>query len=93
MTAGRAYELGLVNEVVPADALDAAVEAWLADILACAPLSLRATKQSVMQGLARPLAEAVPAAYAWESRCQSSQDALEGPRAFAERRTPVWTGR
>lgn len=93
MTAKRAYELGLVNAVVPAADLDVEVEAWLADMLLCAPLSLRATKQSAMQGLCHPLAEAVASAYHCEEQRRASADALEGPRAFAERRVPAWAGR
>ncbi|WP_280300383.1 enoyl-CoA hydratase-related protein [Nocardia abscessus] len=46
MTAARAAELGLVNEVVPAGDLDACTDAWVADILACAPLSVRAIKEA-----------------------------------------------
>ncbi len=93
LSATRAYEVGLVNEVVGLDGLDAAVDAWVADILLCAPISVRATKQSAMQGLGRPIADAIAAAYDWEERRQVSLDRLEGPRAFAERRAPVWTGR
>ena len=44
--AAQALEYGLVNEVVPADDLDAAVDAWVEDIVACAPLSLKAIKRS-----------------------------------------------
>src|SRR6188472_3417960 len=44
MTAPRAYELGLVNEVAPAGRLDQVVAGWVDDILACAPLAVRATK-------------------------------------------------
>lgn len=93
MSAQRAYQLGLVNEVVPLADLDVAVEAWVTDMLACAPLSLRATKQSVVLGLGLPLDEAMRTAYPCETARQASQDALEGPRAFAEKRAPIWSGR
>lgn len=93
MTAARAYELGLINEVVPAAELDGCVESWVADILRCAPLAVRATKQAAMLGLERPLAEAFSAEYEAEIKRQNSEDALEGPRAFAEKRTPKWQGR
>lgn len=92
MNAARAYELGLVNEVVPAAGLDAAVDAWIADILACAPLSVQATKESAMQGLGRPLPDAMTASFPVMDRWRASADAQEGPRAFAEKRKPVWTG-
>ena len=93
MSAARAYELGLVNEVVPLADLDGAVDSWVADILRCAPLSVRATKEAAMRGLDMPLAQAYYTQYEWERRRQQSQDALEGPRAFAEKRTPNWQGR
>ena len=93
MSAARAYELGLVNEVVPLAKLDEAVEAWVADIVRCAPLSVRATKEAAMRGLQMPLEEAATARYEWETIRRSSADAIEGPRAFAEKRAPHWTGK
>lgn len=92
MSAQRAYELGLVNEVVPAAKLHATVEAFVADILKCAPLSVRATKEATMRGLDMPLAQAFYTAYEWERRRARSNDAHEGPRAFAEKRLPDWQG-
>ena len=92
MSAARAYELGLVNEVVPADQLDDAIARWIADIIACAPLSIRSIKQCVSEGLGLPLADAMAAAYPAEEARKASQDAVEGPRAFTEKRPPRWTG-
>ncbi|MGC3864090.1 enoyl-CoA-hydratase DpgD [Micromonospora chersina] len=93
MDAGTAYALGLVNEVVPAAELDRCVAGWVADLLACAPLALRAIKQAVLASLDRPLPEAFAGRYGWEERRRASRDAVEGPRAFAEKRAPVWRGR
>ena len=93
MTAQRGYELGLVNEVVPLAQLDATVDGWVNDILRCAPLSVRATKQAAMDGLQMSLPEAAKARYEWETRRRSAEDSVEGPRAFAEKRAPRWTGR
>lgn len=92
MSAARAYELGLVNQVVLAPDLDATVDEWVQDILRCAPLAVRATKEAAMRGLDKPLHEAHAAQYEWELSRRQSADALEGPRAFAEKRSPNWQG-
>lgn len=92
MTAARAYELGLVNEVVPADALDDCLEHWLRDVLSCAPLSLRAAKEAATVSATLPLDRAFATRYVSEERRMRSRDALEGPRAFVEKRLPKWTG-
>lgn len=93
MTAERAKELGLVNEVVPYGQLDAAVDRLIDDIMLGAPLSIRATKQSAMMGLDRPLPEAFYHPYDAVATMAQSEDAREGPLAFAEKRTPQWKGR
>lgn len=92
MSATEACDLGLINEVVAADQLDDAVDSWVQDILQCAPLAVRAIKQCVMEGLDYSLAEAMSREYYWEARRQQSEDSKEGPRAFAEKRKPRWTG-
>ncbi|MEU8927929.1 enoyl-CoA-hydratase DpgD [Kitasatospora sp. NPDC048545] len=93
MTAGRAYELGLVNEVVPAADLDTAVDAWVTDILGCAPLAVRAVKQAAAAAATMPLQQAFRTRFPWEERRMHSEDADEGPRAFVEKRPPRWQGR
>ncbi|MGA6189585.1 enoyl-CoA-hydratase DpgD [Nocardia iowensis] len=93
MSAARAFELGLVNEVVSETELDSCVERWAADVLACAPLSIRAIKEAAAASIAMPLPEAFTADYQWERTRADSADAEEGPRAFAEKRAPNWTGR
>ena len=93
MTADRAYELGLVNQVVSLGDLDSAVDSWIEDILRCAPLSVRATKEAAMQGLDMALPQAFYSQYEWEQKRQRSADTLEGPRAFAEKREPRWVGK
>jgi dehydration protein DpgD len=93
MSARRAYELGLVNEVVPAEELDACVEGWAADIVRCAPLSIRAIKEAATRSATVPVEEAFTMRYVWEERRMRSRDAAEGPVAFAEKREPRWEGR
>lgn len=94
ISAARALELGLVNEVVAPSELRSATEAWVERILACSPLSIRATKESALQSLDRPLEESIsPGRYEAVRKLFSSEDLLEGPRAFAEKRQPNWKGR
>lgn len=90
--AAEGRDLGLVNEVVPADQLDAAVNRWVADMLACAPLSLRAIKQMVRAGsrLTAQEAQALRTPALVEALRSTDQD--EGVRAFQEKRPPRWKG-
>ncbi|MBT7539625.1 MAG: enoyl-CoA hydratase [Gammaproteobacteria bacterium] len=93
MSAKRAFQLGLVNEVVPANELTDTVQGYVDDILRCAPLAVRATKEAAVKGLDHPLAQAFYTRYEGEVARQQSADALEGPRAFAEKRSPQWQGK
>jgi len=93
MSAMRAFQLGLVNEVVPANELTDTVQGYVDDILRCAPLAVRATKEAAVKGLDHPLAQAFYTRYEGEVARQQSADALEGPRAFAEKRSPQWQGK
>jgi enoyl-CoA hydratase/carnithine racemase len=93
ISARQALEFGLINEVVPRDELDTAVDRWLADVLACAPLSLRAIKQTVRRTARLTAGEAWALRLPALIECLQSADAEEGVRAFREKREPVWTGR
>ena len=90
--AAQAAAIGLVNEVVRGDELRATVEDWVAQIRACWPLSLRATKEAAIRGRELPLAEAMASSFAGAQRLRASADFVEGPRAFADKREPVWRG-
>ncbi|UCE84939.1 MAG: enoyl-CoA hydratase/isomerase family protein [Deltaproteobacteria bacterium] len=91
--AERALQLGLLNEIVEEDALLDRAYAWARRITANAPLAVQATKESVMRGLALSLDEAYDVEAEISKRVFQSEDAREGPKAFAEKRSPVWKGR
>jgi enoyl-CoA hydratase/carnithine racemase len=91
--AARAYDIGLVNRVVPNDDLRPAVQELALTIAANAPLSVRAAKEMVYRAaVGRSDDELAIADAIWEP-VYRSEDAQEGPRAFRERRAPQWKGR
>jgi enoyl-CoA hydratase/carnithine racemase len=93
MTAQEALHWGIVNEVVPGTDLMPTVFRWANEILEGAPLSIRASKQAALQGLGYPLDIALNLNYTEMLRMQHSEDTLEGPRAFAQKRKPNWQAR
>ena len=92
ISAQEAYRMGLVNEVVPAAELMAAAERWANEILECSPLCVQLTKEAALSGLSLPLADAMKQDQPLLERLLSAEDFVEGPRAFAEKRKPRWTG-
>src|SRR5262245_14022447 len=93
VSAREGQALGFVNEVVPAAELMPAARRWADAILECAPLSVRASKEASLAGLGRPLEEAMSTRYEGLSQMFRSEDFVEGPRAFAEKRPPRWKAR
>ena len=93
VNAAQALEMGLINEVVPRADLDAAVARWVADILACAPLSLQAIKQVVRTTGTLSPAQAQALRLPAVVRALQSEDGNEGVRAFQQKRKPRWQGR
>ncbi|MFQ5515070.1 MAG: enoyl-CoA hydratase-related protein [Myxococcota bacterium] len=91
--AERALQLGLLNEIVEEQELLDRAYQWARRITANGPLAVRATKESVLRGLALTLEEAYKIENEMSRRVFQSEDAKEGPRAFAEKRPPVWKGR
>ncbi|WP_269933009.1 enoyl-CoA hydratase-related protein [Aminobacter sp. HY435] len=91
--AAKAHEFGLVNEVVAPDALDEAVDRWVADVLACAPLSVRAVKAMVRAGEGLSAREAQMLRLPQLIEALQSQDQNEGVAAFVEKRAPNWSGK
>lgn len=90
VTASEAYRMGLVNVVVPGDELDSAVDAMVADILACAPSSIRAIKQFVRRTEHLAMADAEAARVPAVIDALRSGEGDEGVRAFIEKRPPSW---
>ena len=87
-------ELGFVNEVVPHDELMDAAMRWANLILECAPLSIRASKDVVYKSLdSASLQDSMEAQYDSVKAMVGSEDFVEGPKAFSEKRPPNWQGK
>lgn len=94
VSAAEGYELGFVNEVVPHEQLMERAMDWARQIIACSPLSIRASKDVVYRSLdMASLQESMEVPYESVKRLVRSDDFIEGPKAFAEKRPPNWTGR
>jgi len=93
ITVDEAYRFGIVNEVVPLDDLMPCAERWAQDILRCAPLSIRSSKEGAMKGLNMPLDAAMNYNWYQQQLMRTSEDFIEGPKAFSEKRPPQWKGK
>jgi enoyl-CoA hydratase len=91
--AKRAYEMGFLNAIVPYDELLPKAYEFARRITANAPLAVQATKQSVWEGLGLPLSDAYKNESKLSSMIFATEDAKEGPKAFAEKRPPNWQGK
>jgi len=93
ISAARAYEIGLVNRLAaPESLLDCALE-LAGEVLDGAPLSVQAARETVMLATEMGRTDALQAARDASQYCYNSEDAQEGPRAFAEKRRPQWRSR
>lgn len=93
ITAQRAYEVGLINKVVPRERLmDEALE-LARTVAANAPLALQAAKEAAVMGLHMNLHDSLKYGFKTERLNGYTEDAQEGPRAFAEKRPPQWKAR
>ena len=87
-------ELGFVNEVVPEGQALEAARRWAGLILECSPKAVRASKQAVYRGMNEPtLEQAIRTVYPAQRENVESEDYIEGPKAFAEKRKPEWRNR
>jgi len=90
LSAQRAYELGFITEIVPRDQLLHRAREIAAMVNRNAPLAVRGTRLAIRKGLSLPLHEAELLAEAFRERVLHTEDSIEGPRAFLEKRDPVW---
>jgi enoyl-CoA hydratase/carnithine racemase len=91
--AHRAFDLGLVTEVVPHEELLGRAYEIAAMVNRNAPLAVRGTRLAILKGLDLPLHEAELLAESFRERVKRTDDSFEGPRAFVEKREPVWRAR
>jgi enoyl-CoA hydratase len=93
ISAQRAYEIGLVNRLAaPETLLEIALD-LANEVINGAPLSVAAGRDTVMLSTEMGRYDALNAAWAAHEDAYNSDDAQEGPRAFSEKRKPMWTGR
>ena len=91
ISAAEAYRLGLIHKVVPdREAMMQEAEAIAAEIRLCAPLALQAVKRLAYMTFTHTGEEVDTLAQELKQKVAQSEDAKEGPRAFAEKRKPVW---
>jgi enoyl-CoA hydratase/carnithine racemase len=91
--AQTALQFGLVSRVVPGDQLTATAEEIAGKILECGPLAVRAIKQSVLQGRQMTLEDGLKLEAKLSAATFRTEDALEGPTAFSQKRKPEYKGR
>jgi len=91
--AKEAHRIGLVNEVVRKEELLAAAERLAQAILKGAPISVRFIKEAVCKGMELPLDQGLRLEADLSALIAATEDCKEGPRAFAEKREPVWKGK
>ena len=93
ISAAEAERIGIVNRVVPAAELDAAVDAWAVKLAGKSPVLMRLGKDAMFRSLDMPLADALEYLHAQLTIAFSTEDIQEGVKAFFEKREPTWTGR
>ena len=93
ITAEEAYRIGLINKVVSQSELMNEVDRWVSVLLDRGPLALRSAKQTILQGLSLPLNEEMKLEQQLFTDLLRTEDAREGPLAFAQKRKPIFKGK
>jgi enoyl-CoA hydratase/carnithine racemase len=91
--AAEAYRIGLVNKVVPLPELMPTAVQWGQTLCERGPLAVRAAKEAVIRGLTMPLADGLRLEAFLSGTLRQTEDAVEGPKAFAEKRKPEFKAR
>ena len=91
--AQEAYRLGMINLVVPFPELMPTAKEWARRICENGPLAVRAAKESMTVGIDKTLDEGLTLEKSIVDHLLATEDAKEGPKAFAEKRKPVFKGR
>jgi len=92
-SAQEAHRIGLVNAVVPAADVLPTARRWAGIICERGPLAVRAAKEAIIRGLSLPLADGLRLEAFLSGTLRGTEDAVEGPKAFAEKRKPVFRAR
>jgi enoyl-CoA hydratase len=92
-SAQEALAAGVVNKVVPAEELDAAVGEWAAKLAGKSPVIMRLGKEAMRRQMDMPLDDALDYLRAQLTLAMSTEDIVEGVSAFFEKREPQWKGR
>ena len=93
LSAEEGHRYGLVNEVVESDKLMNTARDWANEILKGAPLSVQGSKEASVLGLGMSLDHALDSLFPIQARLPETEDYVEGPRAFSEKRPPNWQGK
>ena len=93
ISAAEALRIGLINAVVPPAEVIPTAQRWAQTICERGPLAVRAAKEAVLRGLSLPLADGLRLEAFLSGTRRGTEDAAEGPKAFAEKRKPVFKAR
>ncbi|HWN04120.1 MAG TPA: enoyl-CoA hydratase-related protein, partial [Candidatus Dormibacteraeota bacterium] len=91
--AAEALRIGLVERVVPVGELQSAAQALARTIADKAPVALRYAKEAVVGGIGLPLEDGIRLENDLATLLRTTEDRLEGAKAFVEKRKPRWTGK